>query len=227
MNTLFRAVLLAGTTLGLSLGAANAAVITKFTPTVTQAAFNPQGLLILTLPQFDAALGTLTGATLQIEGIAQPQFQVLQVGTVAGTGTGATAVTYAVSGIGVAGLSASASSGLQTVSVDAGFLDLASSPPPNPIFFNPVVALSNLAALTGTGTIAFNINESETTSGTTETPGANLAFGGVASANLLLDIAYTYTPIDPVPEPASLAVLGMGLLGLGAVKRRKMAVDKT
>jgi hypothetical protein len=223
---LLSASVLAG--LGLS-SVANANVIQNFTsPNSTQADFNHAGMLILTLPEFNSSLGTLTGATLQIEGISQPQLEVLNLGSATSTGSGTTVATYSVTGPGVSGLSASVSSGLVTVTVPGGIGNIASSPPPSPIFFNPVVALSDLAAVTGPGTVAFDVTESFTTTGTTIAPaGADLAYGGGASANFLMDVTYTYTPGvrdnggDPVPEPFSITILGVGLLGVGIVKRRR------
>ncbi|MEJ2529577.1 MAG: PEP-CTERM sorting domain-containing protein, partial [Gammaproteobacteria bacterium] len=39
-----------------------------------------------------------------------------------------------------------------------------------------------------------------------------LAFDGITVAGV---------PIDPVPEPATVALLGLGLAGLGAMRRRR------
>jgi hypothetical protein len=198
---------------------AYAGTITNFTANVTQAAF-VNGNLSLTLPGFDSSLGTLTGATLQLDVFTGPQFEVLNLGNVAGTGTGSTVITYTVTGPGVAGLVASASSGTQTVAVSGSFLDLASSSPAL-AFLNPLTTLADLAALIGPGTINFNVSEMQTTTGTTDTAGATLAFGGTASANLALAMVYTYTAADPIPEPVSMALLGTGLIGLTAIRRRR------
>jgi PEP-CTERM motif len=195
-----------------------AGTITASSPTVTQTAFNNAGILTLALAKFDASLGTLTGATLTLDAFTGPQFEVLNFGNVAGTGTGSTLVTYTVSGAGVSGLSGSASSGLQTVTVGPAFLDLASSIPVLS-FIDPSVALTDLASLIGSGTIGFDVSELFTTTATTNTSGADLGYGGGASANLGLSIAYTYTAVAAVPEPMSMALLGIGLTGLGIARR--------
>jgi len=194
-----------------------AGTISTNSVTVTQADF-VNGNLTLTVPDFDPSLGTLTSASLSLVGIAQPQFEVINLGNVSGTGTGSSVITFTVSGAGVSGLAGSASSGTQTVTVPGTFLDMASSSPVF-VFLNPSVLLTDLAALIGTGTTGFNVSESIHTIGTTITKDATLAFGGTASANLALDMTYTYTAADPVPEPMSAALLGAGMLGLPMIRR--------
>ena len=88
----------------------------------------------------------------------------------------------------------------------------------------------------GTGTLACNVLETFTTNTTytgattgsfsfTVTPsatgmsGAGLGLTGSDSAAVL--IQFTYGPTASVPEPASLLLIGSGLIGLGVFARRK------
>jgi hypothetical protein len=195
---------------------AYANTISFFSPLVTQNAFDSTGNMTLSVANFDPSLGTLTAAALTLDAFTGPQFEVLNVGNnnVGGTGVGSTTVTYGIASL---GLSGSVSSGTQTVTVGSAFLDLASSLP-SPSFIDPSTSLTDLAALTGTGTTGFDVNQTFTTSGTSLTPNASLAFGGGASANLELEVTYTFTP---APEPVSIALLGTGLAGLSLVRRRR------
>ena len=201
--------------------AARADIITDRSATYTQSSFAADGYANISLAQFDPSLGSLESATISLIGTSGPQLELINLGAMAGTGRGYTSVYYTLSGHG-ADVQEVLSSGLQTLSVPGGAGNITYSKA-DPTHFNDPDLLPSLKGLTGKGSLAFVLNEMFVTSGTNLTPNADLKFGGKADAKFWLSIAYDYAPSRAIPEPASLAALGSGLIGLAFVRRSKVA----
>ena len=81
----------------------------------------------------------------------------------------------------------------------------------------------NVADFVGAGTTSFNCT---TLAGNNQVGGgANITVTQATTAGCGVSVVYTYdAPVTPpvaIPEPASMALVGLGMLGLAAVRRRK------
>jgi hypothetical protein len=167
----------------------------------------------IALPQFNSALGTLTGATISIAGTIQYVVDVFNTGAGSFSGTVEDTLSFGATPILAGGTFSGAIPANQTV--------FAYSPPP--MNFGPLTETFDAATggfLVGAGTVAFDLTlpavKVDSFSGATVLN--ILSFSG-AAGNVTAD--YMYVPaVTAAPEPGSLTTLGIALLCLYARRRK-------
>lgn len=209
-------ILAAAVLAALSVGSANAAL--SFSNAEQTTEISQTGFLDL----FDSNLGTLTGVTLTLNGSETTTITLTnnaaQNQSVIADGTVKLFFSSNLAGLTFA-------NPLMSLSATTGFVTLAPGATQSfgPLTDTDTVALTPLASLFSvSGGGQFSIT-CESLSGIALTGGGgNVASTQATTAACGASIAYDYTPTtNRVPEPASMALVGLGMMGLAAIRRRK------